>query len=112
MKVTLGGAFENALLRGITLQRGEQALALDHPYYASLYRRTPAAYFDRSATFSVIAENLMLPMVDWTARGMGELKDYRNEIFGIEIVSEPDNRSHYDNIAKFSELVLASREIG
>jgi hypothetical protein len=56
----------------------------------------------------VIAENLMLPMVDWTAEGRGDTSDYANRMFGIKIISKRNNRFHYDSIAKFSELVLAS----
>jgi hypothetical protein len=65
MKVILGGYFETALVRYADAISNPDRNRTWHPYYVCLNRDVPKAYFDRAATFVALAEEVIVPSIDW-----------------------------------------------
>ncbi|WP_374573237.1 hypothetical protein [Phenylobacterium sp.] len=65
MKAILGGYFETALVHYCDAVIRPDRNATTHPYYVCLNRKTPKAYFDRAATFLAVADEVIVPSIDW-----------------------------------------------
>jgi hypothetical protein len=78
MKVIFGGKFENALVRTIDEVLTPNRNASMHQYYMGLNRRVPKSYSDRCGTFIALAEEVLVPQIDWNfpihTRYHGELE--------------------------------------
>lgn len=66
LNVILGGRYELTLIGWLTKEAAPEKLQTSHDYYASLQRRTDQSYLERFATFSAVADQLILAPVDWT----------------------------------------------
>jgi hypothetical protein len=62
MRVVLGGQFENALLRELSVDAElPSGPATSHPYYMGIYRPISRPLFERSGTFLSIANATVIP---------------------------------------------------
>src|SRR5690349_25067271 len=65
MKIILAGKFENALIRASDEVLFPQRNTSTNSYYSSLNRYVSSEQFERSGTFVAIADDVLIPMVDW-----------------------------------------------
>ncbi|MBR0681599.1 hypothetical protein GXW74_13970 [Roseomonas eburnea] len=72
MRIILGGRFETALVRSFDAAVYPQRNGTTHRYYVCLNRKLPKAYFDRTATFVALANETLVPSIDWGFSGSGE----------------------------------------
>jgi hypothetical protein len=64
LTITPSGMLESSIYREFTAQF-EGNLAVGHSYYDSLYRSNTRHFFDRSATFIVLSDQMLLLPADW-----------------------------------------------
>jgi hypothetical protein len=67
MEIVLGGYFETALVRFTDAIVRPERNRTGHPYYLCLNRTIPKAFFDRAATFMALADEVIVPSIDWAA---------------------------------------------
>lgn len=96
MIITLGGRFENALFREVSAQGDRTAIEIPHSYYASLYRHTDRSYFERSATLISVADNTLLPSVDWSVTQGGVDRGFAAEDLGLKNTFAGGNEWDHD----------------
>jgi|CXWL01.1.fsa_nt_gi hypothetical protein len=66
MRVIVGGKFESALIHELDGINRPERNATTHPYYLGLNRKNDRSFFERLATFLAIAEQLIVPVADWS----------------------------------------------
>jgi hypothetical protein len=72
MKIVFAGQFEIALVRSVDEIMHPQRNASTHEYYAGLNRKVSKSYFDRCGTFIAIADEVLVPQVDWSHRSVND----------------------------------------
>lgn len=83
MKIVLGGYLETGLVHYCDAIRHPDRNRTAHPYYICLNRRVPKAYFDRAGTLVSLAQNTIVPSIDWNASNPGDPID--TSVLGLEI---------------------------
>lgn len=66
MRIVLGGKFESAIIRELDEINRPQRNRTTHPYYLGLNRKSERLFFERAATFIAIAEEILMPLADWS----------------------------------------------
>jgi hypothetical protein len=82
MKIIFAGKFEIALIRRVDEVVQPDRNASTHEYYAALNRKVTNNYFDRCGTFLVLAEETLVPVVDWN---YPYGKQYRGALSDVEL---------------------------
>lgn len=86
MKVILGGQFESALLRYLSLGAVSCKVDSAHSYYMGIYRARKKTLFDRSGTFLALSEKVIIPEIDWRLQQIGGNKNLDESDIGLEYV--------------------------
>src|SRR5216683_6649501 len=106
MQVIFAGKFESALIRNVDAMLQPQRNASMHPYYAALNRFVSSNYFHRCGTFLAVADDTLVPMVDWNypidKRYRGVLADAE---LGVES-TEAGGREWDEDTRKFVRAIL------
>lgn len=66
MQVIVGGKFEAALIHELDEINRPERNRTTHPYYLGLNRKPDRLYFERLSTFLAIAEDIVVPVADWS----------------------------------------------
>jgi hypothetical protein len=114
MKIILGGYFETALVRYTDEIIRPDRNRTTHPYYICLNRKVPKAYFDRSATFVALAEEVIVPSIDWAlASDHGQPSELTSKRMGVSINGEEafGGREWDDDAVAFAKILLDNRAL-
>jgi hypothetical protein len=107
MKIILGGKFEIGLVRSIDAIIQPDRNASTHPYYAGVNRFVPKSYFERCASFLVLANTTLVPCIDWNyPYGSEHRQGLKNIDLGIE--RDETNIEEWDeDTRKFVKMLLS-----
>jgi hypothetical protein len=107
MRVVLGGQFENALLRELSIDGAQPSgPSVSHPYYMGIYRPVPRSLFERCGTFLSIADTTAVPSIDWSLRQIGTKSALDEAALGITINSD-DHREWDDDCQVLAAVAIA-----
>lgn len=109
MKIILGGYFETAFVRSVDEIIRPNMNHSTNPYYMCLNRNVPKGCFHRAGTFIAIADELILPSIDWAMppRGDGP-PELHVDRFGATFSKFGGNE--WDNDSKaLARIIVANR---
>lgn len=114
MKIVLGGYLETAVVRNVDEVIRPDRNKTGNPYYICLNRKVQRAYFDRSATFIALAQEVIIPQIDWAlSPGSRDVPELSSERLGVSI-NGPENfggREWDDDTGVFVDILLACRAL-
>ena len=111
MKIVFAGKFECALVRGIDGIIQPRRNETTHEYYVGLNRQVSKQYSDRCGTFIAIANEVLVPQIDWN---YPIDKKYRGSLTGLDLgieSTESGGREWDQNTQKLVKHLIGNRAL-
>jgi hypothetical protein len=107
MEIVLGGYFEMALVRFTDAIVRPERSRTGHPYYLCLNRTVRKTFFERSATFIALADEVIVPSINWAAPSATEPGKFNLYNLGLRINDRDyGGRECDDDSSLFANIVL------